>query len=137
MSPSWTCPRCDRRFGRANRAHVCEPGLPVEVWLETLPEPQRRAAVKVLAIVRRYAGVIVEAVSIGVLVKRERTLVELRPKQRWLQLSFVSAATVVRPRISRAIQVSDRTAYFVRVADDTAIDAELRRWLADALRSRR
>ena len=130
----WTCPRCDRGFG-TKRAHVCEPGLPVPVWLDTLTEPQRRAATKVIAIARRHRGVIIEAVSVGVMIKRERTLIELRPKQRWLQLSFISIAAIDSPRITRTIELPRGTAYFVRLADETAVDAELRRWLSATLRA--
>src|SRR5262245_27027797 len=99
----WTCPRCDRQFGRANRPHVCEAAMPVEVRLDALPEPQRRAAEQVVLLARRHAGVLIEAVGVGILIKRERTLVELRPKQRWLDLSFITAAAITSPRISRTI----------------------------------
>jgi hypothetical protein len=115
---------------------VCEPGLPLEVWLETLPEPQRLAAEKILAVVRRHAGLIIEAVNVGVFVKRDRTLIELRPKQRWLQLSFISAAAITSPRIARTIPLAGGTAYFVRVPNEATVDTELRGWLAKSLRDR-
>jgi len=134
---TWTCPRCDRSFGRANRPHVCAPGMPIEVWLDERTEPQRRAAQAVLAIVRRYKDVIVEAVGVGILVKRGRTIVELRPKTRWLDLSFVSKAAIESRRIARTIALSTGTAYFVHLVDERDIDGELRRWLADALKTAR
>jgi hypothetical protein len=133
---TWTCPRCDRPFGRANRAHVCAPGMPVELWLDELPDPQRRAAEAVLATVRRHKDLAIEAVSVGVLVKRERTIVELRPKTRWLQLSFISPAAIASERIARTIELPRGTAYFVRLRDRSDVDAELRGWLATALKGR-
>jgi hypothetical protein len=108
--------------------------MPVEFWLEEQSEPQRRAAEAVLAIVRRHKGLAVEAVSIGVLIKRERTIIELRPKTRWLGMSFVSRETIASDRITRAIDLPAGTAYFVRLRDEKDVDAELRGWLARALR---
>jgi hypothetical protein len=125
----WTCPRCDRSFGRANRPHVCVAGMPIEVWLAERTDPQRRAAEAVLAILEKIDGLVIEAVSVGILVKRERVLIELRPKQKWLQLSFISTAAIDSPRISRTIELPIGTAYFVRLADERDVDAELRRWL--------
>ncbi len=107
--------------------------MPVEVWLDALPEPHRRAADAVLAIVRRHAGIIIEAVTVGILIKRDRTLIELRPKQRWLQLSFVSPATITSKKIARSIEVAAATYYVMRLADATAVDADVRRWLAATL----
>jgi hypothetical protein len=133
---SWTCPRCDRSFG-TRRAHVCAPGLPLEYWLGEQTEPQRRAAEAVLAIARRIRGLVVEAVAVGVLVKRERTIVELRPKTRWLQLSFVTASELASDRITRTIELASGRAYFVRLHDARDVDAELRGWLVDALRGGR
>lgn len=130
---AWTCPRCDRQFGRANRPHVCEPGMPVDLWLDNLPEPQRRAAEKVLAIVRRFSDLIIEAVTVGILVKRDRTIIELRPKHRWLQLTFISTATITSPKISRSLPLGSATLYYLRLADGPAVDADVRRWISAAL----
>lgn len=107
--------------------------MPVDVWLAERTDPQRRAAEAVLAIARRYRGLAIEAVSVGVLIKRERTIVELRPKTRWLDLSFISTATIASDRIARVIDVSAGKAYFVHLRDATEVDAELRGWLATAL----
>jgi hypothetical protein len=133
--PVWTCPRCDRSFGKANRAHECSPAMPIEVWFDERTEPHRRAAAAVLTIVQRHQGLIVEAVGVGVLIKRERTIVELRPKTRWLDLSFISTATIESERIARTIEMATGTAYFVHLADERDVDAELRRWLDGCLRA--
>jgi hypothetical protein len=104
--------------------------MPVEVWLAECTDPQRRAAETVLAIARRYRSLTIEAVSVGVLIKRERTLVELRPKQRWLDLSFVSAAALASKRIARTLDIaSGKHAYFVHLRDERDVDDELRGWL--------
>ena len=107
--------------------------MPIEVWLADRTEAQARAAEAVLAIVKRYRGLVVEAVSVGVLIKRERTIVEMRPKVRWLDLSFLSTATITSRRIARSLDLPSCKVYYVHLFDDTDVDAELRRWLATAL----
>jgi hypothetical protein len=103
--------------------------MPVELWLDERTEPQRRAAAAVLAAVRRHRGLVIEAVGVGVLIKRARTLVELRPKTRWLDLSFITPAALHSERFSRRIELSTGTAYVVRLRDAGDVDAELRGWL--------
>jgi len=111
--------------------------MPIDVWLAERTEPQRRAAEAVLAIVRRQRDVIVEAVSVGILIKRERTIIELRPKTRWLDLSFISRAAIDSDRIARTLEIAAGYVYFVHLADETDVDAELRRWLTASLRAAR
>jgi hypothetical protein len=132
----WTCPRCDRSFG-AKRGHFCAPGLPLAYWLDERTEPQRRAAEAVLAIARGIDGLVVEAVSVGVFIKRERSIVELRPRTKWLQLSFLTTRTITSPRITRTYDGGAWTAYFVRLRDEADVDRELRGWLIEALGGRR
>src|SRR5262245_13412877 len=108
--------------------------MPIEVWLAERTDPQRGAAEAVLAMARRYRGLVVEAVTVGVLIKRERTIVELHPKTRWLELSFISTAAIASDRIARVIETAAGHAYFVHLVDETSVDAELRGWLAGALR---
>src|SRR4051794_4094153 len=134
---AWTCPRCERPFA-TRRAHVCEPGLPVEYWLAERPDGQREAAAAIIELARSIAGVTVEAVSIGVLIKRQRSIIELRPKTKWLQLSVIAdrpLAASARARVSRVVEWGkDTTAYFVRLTSATDIDRSMRAWLRRALR---
>src|SRR3954470_15520422 len=105
----WTCPRCDRPFA-TRRAQVCEPGLPVEYWIAERPAGQREAAAAIVELARAIEGVTVEAVSIGVLIKRQRSIVELRPKKKWLQLSVIARrplAASARAQVARVVQWSD------------------------------
>jgi hypothetical protein len=135
---AWTCPRCERPFA-TRRAHVCEPGLPVEYWLAERPDGQREAAAAIVELARAIAGVTVEAVRIGVLIKRQRSIVELRPKTKWLQLSVIAdrpLAASARARVSRVVEWgTDTTAYFVRLTSAADIDRAMRAWLRRALRS--
>jgi hypothetical protein len=109
--------------------------MPIEARLADLPDGQRRAALAVLATLRRYKQLIIEAVSIGILVKHDGSLIELRPKTKWLDLSFISPETIDSPRIARIAKWSSGRAYFVHLTDKSDVDAELRGWLANAIRA--
>ncbi|HWO26195.1 MAG TPA: hypothetical protein VNO30_46025 [Kofleriaceae bacterium] len=108
--------------------------MPIALWLDERTEGQRRAAEAVLAVARRYRGLVIEAVSVGVLIKRDRTMVELRPKQRWLDLSFISPARIDSPRIARAFEMAAGHVHFVHLHDERDVDRELRGWLATSFR---
>lgn len=108
--------------------------MPIDYALSEWPEDQRAAAEAVLGVARRVKGLVVEAVGVGIFIKRERTIVELRPKTKWLQLSFVTRAAIDSARISRTIPLASSTAYFVRLRGAADVDGELRRWLVQALR---
>ena len=133
---TWTCPRCDRPFA-TRRAHVCEPGLPVEYWLAERPDGQREAAAAIVDLARSIEGITVEAVTIGVLIKRQRSIIELRPKTKWLQLSVIAKrplAASARAKVSRVVEWGkDMTAYFVRLTTPAEIDRSMRAWLRAAL----
>lgn len=132
----WTCPRCDRSFGAVNRGHVCAPAMPVELWLDDQADPQRRAAEAVLAHLRRHKDLVIEAVSVGILVKLERTIIELRPKKRWLDVSFIVKDVIDSPRIARTLPVGKSRFYVVHLRDKQDVDAELRRWLSASVKQR-
>ena len=65
----------------------------------------------------------------------QRTIVELRPKQRWLDLSFITRAALRSDRIARTFALATGTAYVVRLHDQRDVDAELRGSLAGSLRA--
>jgi hypothetical protein len=109
------------------------PASSLETWLASRPAGERAAAKAVLAQLRRVGPIVVEAVEVGVLVKRARTFVEMRPKKDRLALSFILSERLAHPRIVRVLRASThRFAHFVdlRVAAD--VDATLRDWLAQA-----
>jgi len=74
-----------------------------------------------------------EPVSVGLFFKRSRTFAELRPKTRWMTLSFILSHSVADPRISRRLTVSGNRVYHetkLRGPDD--VDDQVRGWLTDA-----
>lgn len=112
--------------------------MPVEYWLAERPDGQREAAAAIVELAREIEGVTVEAVGIGVLIKRQRSIVELRPKVKWLQLSVIARrplAASARARVTRVVEWGkDMTAYFVRLTSAAEIDRAMRAWLRQALR---
>lgn len=109
--------------------------MPIEARLADLPDGQRRAALAVLSALRRHEQLIIEAVSVGILVKLDGSLIELRPKTKWLDLSFISPEAIDSPRIARIAEWPSGRAYFVHLTDKSDVDAELRGWLAHAIRA--
>jgi hypothetical protein len=76
----------------------------------------------------------VEAATVGILVKRRRTFVELRPKQKWVELSIMLTRPIDDPRVSRRIVVSrGRFAYFFRLRSAADVDNDLRELLTESL----
>lgn len=112
---------------------MCAPGIPLPMWLDDQTDEQRRAALRVLAIARKHRGLVIEAVSVGVFIKRDRTIVELRPKQKWLQLSFVTTQRIASARIAKTWELARSWCYVLKLRDERDVDAQLTRWLQKAL----
>jgi uncharacterized protein DUF5655 len=130
---TWTCPACDRSFGRANQSHVCLPVQSIDEYFAARPETEREIYDAVVGHLAHVATVDVEAATVGILVKRRRTFVELRPKQRWVELSIMLTRPIDDPRVSRRIVVSrGRFAYFFRIRSADDIDDDLRELLTES-----
>jgi hypothetical protein len=75
----------------------------------------------------------VEAVSVGIFIKKSGTFVELRPMARWVALSFDLPRTVSHPRIARRPIVHGAMAWHVvnlKTAED--VDAQVLDWLSES-----
>jgi hypothetical protein len=107
--------------------------MPIEVWLDERTDGQRRAAEAVLEIVERIPGLIVEAVGVGILIKRVRTIVELRPKTKWLDMSICTPMMITSDRIARTLEYGKQYVYYVHLTDAADVDDEVAGWLATAL----
>lgn len=126
------CPRCDREFDRPNTAHVCVPGCTVDEAFAQRPE-QRPVYDAVLAELRELGPVHEDAVQVGVFLKADRKLAELRPKSRWLQLALRLSRPIQSPRVAR-VMASGRESHWhiIKLASVGDVDDELRGWLAEA-----
>jgi len=129
----WECPRCDRRFGQANRPHVCVPAMAIDAYFVDAEPEDREIYEAVAATLIESGPVEIEAVSVGILFKRSRTFVELRPRKRGFACSMILPDALGSDRVTRRIVLGTRgVANFVRLESADDVDEELREWLAMA-----
>ncbi len=130
---AWTCPACDRRFGRRNQSHECRPGTTLDAWFADRPPEHRRICDLIIDHLWELGPIDVDPVDVGVLIKRSRTFVELRPRRGHLALSFMLSRRVEDPRIFKRLSPSaTRHAHFVELAEPSDVDDQLREWLTEA-----
>jgi hypothetical protein len=129
----WTCPSCGRSFGRTRQSHACLPGNSVDESFAGQP-PEHRAAYDAIARHLRSLGPFHEdAVQVGVFLKRDRTLAEVRPRVRSVSLELVLDRVVDHPRISRRIPISGgRAVHCILLTHPDQVDDQVRDWLTEA-----
>jgi uncharacterized protein DUF5655 len=129
----WICPRCDREFGRVHQAHTCVPGGSVADTFAGRPPVQRSIYDALTAHLSMLGPVHADAVRVGVFLKRERTLAEVRPMARSLSVNIVLPRMVDDPRVVRTIRVTgDRTVHVLRLHRVDDVDDQVRDWLTEA-----
>ena len=76
---------------------------------------------------------IVEPVGVGILFKLQRTFAELRPKTKWVDLSFGLERRVEHPRVTRTTKTNTaRTYHGVRIYNAGDIDEQVKAWLTES-----
>jgi hypothetical protein len=131
--PPWTCPKCQRRFGRARQSHECEPVLSLETYLASQPLEHRAIYLKALKALSRLGALDIDAVKVGILIKSGFTFCELRPKRYGVELSIKLSRPLQSTRFHRIIRYSARrTAYVLRLTAAREIDREILGWLTEA-----
>lgn len=129
----WVCPKCGRRFRRAGQSHECAPALSVEEYFSTGPPHERPIFEAVLAHLGTVGPMHVEPVSVGIFLKRAQTFAELRPKDRWVALSFSLPRRVQHERIVRKVmEYSGRYYHVANLRTPADFDDRLRGWLTEA-----
>ena len=129
----WTCPECEREFGRANRPHTCVPGCTVDDVFAGRPPVQRAIFDVLLAHLADLGPVHVDAVTVGVFLKRDEKLAEVRPMARSLSLRFVLRREVADPRLTRRLRISrDRVVHVLQLTDPADVDDLVCGWLTEA-----
>jgi hypothetical protein len=134
--PAWTCPDCRRRFARTRQGHECAPAMTVAEYFSTGPPHERPVFDAVMAALDGHPDmgpVHVEPVSVGIFLKRSRMFAELRPKTRWVAVSFLLPRTVRSARIARKVLEAGALRYHVvNVRTPDEVDDELVGWLVEA-----
>ena len=107
--------------------------MSLEEYFSTGPAHERPIFEAVMAHLATVGPVHVEPVSVGIFLKRAQTFAQLRPKDRWVALSFSLPRKVGHERIVRKV-VEYHGRYFhvanLRHAGD--LDDRLRDWLTEA-----
>jgi hypothetical protein len=129
----WVCPECGREFANRNQAHVCAPGCSVDECFEGRPPVQREIYEEVVEYLESLGPVHLDVVRVGVFVKSDRKVGEIRPMARALSLELLLPRSVDSPRVLRRMPVSAGTTWHVvRLTGVEQVDEELRDWLTEA-----
>jgi Domain of unknown function (DUF5655) len=107
--------------------------MTLEEYFETGPAHERPIFDAVMAHVETLGPIHVEPVSVGIFLKHPRKFAELRPKQKWVALSFVLPRAVDHPKIARKLQGSaSRTHHVVNLRTPDDVDDDVRGWLTES-----
>lgn len=129
----WTCPRCDREFARARQSHTCLPGNSIDATFFGRPEEQREICDAIVAQAQQLGDVHVDAVQVGVFLKTDRKIAELRPKSKWLECSLYLPYAIDDPRIARSLRLgAERTVNYVKLRTLEDVDEQFVEWLSRA-----
>ncbi|MBV9356516.1 MAG: hypothetical protein JO023_13435 [Chloroflexi bacterium] len=126
----WTCPACGREFGRAHQAHTCRPAGSVDATFEGAPPEQRAIYDAIVGHVRTIGPVHEDAVDVGVFLKSDRKLAEIRPHARSLELALYLPFRVEGTRIRRVLSVGEgRQVHLLTLREVGDVDEQVRDWL--------
>jgi hypothetical protein len=129
----WRCPHCDREFDRAGQSHTCVPGGTVDDTFAGRPPQQRAVYDAVIAQLRTLGPVHEDAVTVGVFLRTDRKIGEVRPRSRDVLLWFYLPRPVEHPRLSRPWGGgAERVAHRLLLRAPDEVDEEVRGWLTTA-----
>ncbi len=130
MPTRWTCPRCDREFARARQGHTCVPGCTVDETFAGKPPWQRAVYDAVVGHLRELGDVHEDAVKVGVFLKRDHKLAELRPRSKDVLVYLWLPHPVETARIAPARWASGaRVGHQLKLREVSDVDDEVRDWL--------
>jgi hypothetical protein len=129
----WTCPNCEREFGRTRQAHVCVPGITVEELLSRHPPWVAEVYAAVIDALRVAGPFHEDAVDVGVFLKSDRSIAQFRPQVRSVQLWIFLPDPREDQRISRTVATgADRYVHLVKLTGPADVDEQVRAWLAES-----
>jgi len=129
----WTCPQCDREFGRANQSHTCVPGGTVADTFSGRPAGQLEAYQHIMAHLATVGPVHVDSVQVGVFLKSDRKFAELRPMSRALSVNLQMSRSIADARVIRTQRITaEQYLNVVRVTDPDQVDEVLCGWFTEA-----
>jgi hypothetical protein len=109
------------------------PGNSVDDTFADSPPEFRAAFDAVLDHLTDLGPVHVDAVKVGVFLKSDRKIAEVRPRVRAVDLLLVLPRAVDDPRVARHIGVSaTRTVNVIKLTAASDVDDQVRAWLTEA-----
>ena len=111
--------------------------MTLEEYFSTGPERERPIFEAVAGYLETLGPIHVEPVSVGIFIKRDRSFVELRPKVKWVAMSFPLPYELDHPRIARKMRGGGSrgggTCYHVvNLVGPDDVDEQVEAWLAEA-----
>jgi hypothetical protein len=107
--------------------------MTLEEYFSTGPAHEQPIFEAVMAHLDTVGPVHIEPVSVGIFLKRAQTFAQLRPKDRWVALSFSLARKVRHERIVRkVIAHHGRYHHVANLRSPADLDDRLRTWLTEA-----
>jgi hypothetical protein len=107
--------------------------MSLEEYFSTGPAHERPIFEAVMRHLDGVGPVHVEPVSVGIFLKRAQTFAQLRPKDRWVALSFALPRRVQHERIVRkVVEYSGRYYHVANLRTPEDLDERLKGWLTEA-----
>ena len=129
----WRCPACDREFSRTNQSHTCVPGNSVDDTFAGRSEVQRGIYDAIIGHLRTLGPVHEDSVRVGVFLRHEDKLAEVRPRSRDVLLHLVLPYALDHARVARREQISTgRIWHSLKLTEVSDVDDQLREWLGQA-----
>jgi hypothetical protein len=129
----WSCPNCERQFGRKNQSHGCMPAMTVDAYFADRSESDRAIYDAVAKHLATLGDIVTDALTVGIVFKRTRTFASLRPRREGFRLAFLFSRTLEDARIAKSMKVSaNRIAYWVDLKTPRDADRVVKKWLSEA-----
>jgi hypothetical protein len=112
--------------------HVCLPVMAVDAYFASRPQHEREIYDAVVGHLQTVGNIDVEAATVGILVKRLRTFVKLRPKQRWVELPSCSPVDRRPSECPPHRGLTGAACYFFRLRSAADVDEDLRELLTES-----
>ena len=129
----WTCPNCEREFGRVRQPHTCAPGVTVQELLSRHPRWITDVYAAVIDALRAVGPVHEDAVDVGIFLKSDRSIAQFRPQVRSVQLWIFLPYQLEDERVSRVVATgADRFVHLIKLITAEDVDDRVRAWLAES-----
>lgn len=130
----WVCPRCGRRFARANQWHSCAPRTIASHFAGTDPT-LRQVFDHLMRELGKTGPLRVDAVKTSINLISRRHFGGIVVRRGYLRLGFLARQPIASARIVRREKIGpNRVGHTVVVRCMEDVDAELLRWLSAAQR---